>query len=1297
MSDSGTYAAPPRIGSYSLLNPLGSGGMGTVFRGVHLESGHEVAIKILPRSLAKNPVLLQRFLGEAKAAEALIDPHIVEILDRGADGGRHYIVMEYVRGGDLHERVQRLGPLPVPEAVEAIRSTALALRHAVTKGLIHRDIKPANLMMGSDGRIKLTDLGLALQTGEESERVTRDGTTVGTVDYMSPEQARDSRAITLQSDMYSLGCTFYYLLAGAPPFGGAGLTEKLRRHVQVPPPDIREARPEVSEALAALIKRMMAKRPERRFVDYDHLLRALDELDLGPGDAPDGLEPEYATMVPEADGLPVWKPATDDVGLVPLPEETDSRGSGGFRIGPGPAGSGTSPGSTQLHQRTRSGSGLPTLPGTERPPALVPPTSDPSLPVPREQGSVRQRPVPAGVESIDLIAAGPTPAPPPSIPPPPDRTLLVLLLRGALAGLILVFLGIGVVHLMGLVSTDRQTTVVDRDGESDPGGGNPGVLPIRGNGAREATPVETAWVEPAEPSIARAEPPAFPAPSLEGLGLASVIEPDPAFAGPPPTTGAVVVRRVGILRDREHVESLQRAFDALSGSILLDGDGPFYEGGFRGRDRDRVLRAARGRRPIIVPRPSPPSTRSSEALLVLDGSKLAIEGIDLVVRAEDLPPGASAIFHLRGGASLSLRDCTITVVGGGNNPNGLALALVGDALDSSPDPQASKVRFEGCLIRGTAVSAIRVAGGDVDVEVFRSALISGASPTFLTSGRPDRRRSIRLVGSLVAGEAGFLDLRGSATAADAPAIEVRAFGSVFARVESEAVPALVGLVTIHDPIGGGVGASAVDWRGDENRFLGFAAMSESDAPSGRAAVAIAGLDALRALRADAEPSSRSDPNAPSLGADPSWVERGDLEASIPDLGALLAATAAPTPNLPAWSIGAFEPLPTAPFSAKTVSTDAGTFGFNFDANAEGGDDDLGRILKSRPLPPGTRRVVVHAKGIGWHPLTPIRLPAGIDLTIAVDPPASGDPEDRLVWRPAEGAAGAALIDVQGADLVLSGVAIERDALSGLKSAVRVSQGRLAMEDCSLRAPGSVPPGGGNLVEFRTEGSRPLDDGADPADGNAPICQLLRCTFITGGDAITAAIGRGVVGLDGCRVAAGGSAFVLSPLKVARDRFGADLRLERCTIASERDFVRLEKWPGAESGPERPWVVNSRQSAWIDRYDRAGGQSTSVLWRVEAETATQGVLIWQSESDYYEVKHDVEALGVALAASTVRDPARRLVEFWGPSHVLTPVEAGSYRFRDDKLKPGEVEPQDLDLVAERQGVPQLGAERVGTEP
>ncbi len=302
-----------QVGSYRILQPLGTGGMSSVYRAVHVETGHEVAIKILTRTLARNSTLLQRFLREAKSAEALVHPNIVTIYDRGIDLGRHYIVLEYVAGGDFHEYVRGRGPLDLAEASSVIRDVAIGLKYAASQGLIHRDVKPSNILRRPDGQIKIIDLGLALKADFEDERVMREGTTVGTVDYMAPEQARDSRAASIQSDIYSLGCTFYYLLTGIPPYPGGDITDKLTRHARSAVPNVADLRADVPERIATLIQRMMAKQPEDRLASYDELIAALDESQVDAKDRSLG----YALVS-------VVEPKSNDLPDLPLLDGEDA-------------------------------------------------------------------------------------------------------------------------------------------------------------------------------------------------------------------------------------------------------------------------------------------------------------------------------------------------------------------------------------------------------------------------------------------------------------------------------------------------------------------------------------------------------------------------------------------------------------------------------------------------------------------------------------------------------------------------------------------------------------------------------------------------------------------------------------------------------------------------------------------------------------------------------------------------------------------------------------------------------------
>ena len=306
MPDSAAPTPPrpePRIGSYRLVQPLGSGGMSSVFRAVHGESGLEVAVKILPRYLAKNSTLLHRFLREAKSAEALEHPNIVAIYDRGADQGRHYLVLEYVSGGDLHERVRVNGPLDGAEAVGILRAVAEGLQYAAARGVIHRDVKPANFLRTAEGSVKVTDLGLALQVEEEDERVTRDGTTVGTVDYMAPEQARDSRAD--EHPQRHLLAGLHLLL---PPDRHPPVCRR-RRGQQAPPARAGAGRPTSAKSgptsprpVSRLDPRMMAKAPKARFADYAQLItRARRRLHL------------HADL--DADGDPCLVPLEDEAAV----------------------------------------------------------------------------------------------------------------------------------------------------------------------------------------------------------------------------------------------------------------------------------------------------------------------------------------------------------------------------------------------------------------------------------------------------------------------------------------------------------------------------------------------------------------------------------------------------------------------------------------------------------------------------------------------------------------------------------------------------------------------------------------------------------------------------------------------------------------------------------------------------------------------------------------------------------------------------------------------------------------------
>ncbi len=273
-----------RIGKYEVTAHIAVGGMGAVYRATDTESNRAVALKVLRPDLAAKQSAVERFRREARNASRLQHENIVRTYEFGAANEVWYLALEFVDGVDLAEYIRRKEKLDPEEAIDITRQAALALGHAFGKGIVHRDVKPSNfLLTRQDGQllVKMADFGLAREITDEEARMTRDGTTVGTVDYMSPEQARDSGLADGRSDIYSLGCTLFHMLAGQPPFPDGGLGERILKHAQEPPPPLRHLNPRVSRSLAAVVEKMLAKRPEDRYQVPADLLHDLERIQAG--------------------------------------------------------------------------------------------------------------------------------------------------------------------------------------------------------------------------------------------------------------------------------------------------------------------------------------------------------------------------------------------------------------------------------------------------------------------------------------------------------------------------------------------------------------------------------------------------------------------------------------------------------------------------------------------------------------------------------------------------------------------------------------------------------------------------------------------------------------------------------------------------------------------------------------------------------------------------------------------------------------------------------------------------------
>jgi serine/threonine protein kinase len=272
------------LGNYDVLQRLGAGGMGTVFKARHRRMKRIVAIKVLAGAVAKDPKFLLRFQREVETVARLNHPNIVMAYDADEAEAGPFLVMEFVNGRDLATRVQERGPLPLGDAVDCTLQAARGLSYAHSQGIVHRDVKPANLLQDVSGVVKVADLGLARlndaasQSVEGAGSITQAGSVVGTVDYMPPEQAEDSTTIDHRADIYSLGCTLYFLLTGKPPYVGQTLMATLLKHRQAPVPSLIAARPDVPPALDALFQRMAAKLPAERWGTMEEVVRGLEAL-----------------------------------------------------------------------------------------------------------------------------------------------------------------------------------------------------------------------------------------------------------------------------------------------------------------------------------------------------------------------------------------------------------------------------------------------------------------------------------------------------------------------------------------------------------------------------------------------------------------------------------------------------------------------------------------------------------------------------------------------------------------------------------------------------------------------------------------------------------------------------------------------------------------------------------------------------------------------------------------------------------------------------------------------------------
>jgi serine/threonine protein kinase len=349
-----------RLAHFELIEPIGVGGMAAVLRARDTQLDRQVALKILPPEMASDAENVRRFHQEARSAARLDHENIARVFFCGEDQRLHFIAFEFVEGENLRTILERRGRLPVGEALNYMLQVAAGLAHAASRGVVHRDIKPSNIIITPNGRAKLVDMGLARSLEPQHDMgLTQSGVTLGTFDYISPEQALEPRDADVRSDIYSLGCTFYHMLTGQPPVPEGTAAKKLHHHQHVKPGDPRQLVPNLPDEVAVILDRMMAKQPKDRYQTPEHLvhhlLMAARKLGVA-GEAPEGVLAVEAALPNAPTGRPLILAVLAGVAVVALiffidqssgPKEEPSSGpplvkSSDKRKGPADGGTSTS-------------------------------------------------------------------------------------------------------------------------------------------------------------------------------------------------------------------------------------------------------------------------------------------------------------------------------------------------------------------------------------------------------------------------------------------------------------------------------------------------------------------------------------------------------------------------------------------------------------------------------------------------------------------------------------------------------------------------------------------------------------------------------------------------------------------------------------------------------------------------------------------------------------------------------------------------------------------------------------------
>lgn len=757
-----------RLEHYELIEFVGGGGMGAVFRAHDTRLGRTVAVKVLSRD-SNDEETIRRFRNEAQSAARLDHPNIARVYYVGEEQGWNFIVFEFIDGTNLRQLVEQRGPLPLDEALRYTLFVARALEHAASRDVVHRDIKPSNVLVTPDGHVKLVDMGLARlhQVESSSEDLTASGVTLGTFDYISPEQARDPRSADVRSDIYSLGCTLYYMLVAQPPFPEGTALQKLLRHNGVDPPDVRQLRPDVPPRVSTLLLRMLAKRPVQRHQTPAELIRDIMSLAEQLGLVTLSGDSQTSVTIAPAEP-PLWMRAAIlavpavvvIVGLLAVewifPPQSEIKsislrpaGMSSQLTAPGSPTTGDSSTGVSTDATSNGDAGTTSNGNSTGADSAI--TNDQTSPAGSGDDKLNGSNVGRGA-SAESGAAGSDSLPQGSKNGgTPDR-------------------GVTESSGIGASPVDPSATV----SSNSPGTGTigrpvpspklptdlePSALPSERIPGTTGTSVATL---PERSETTEVGPPEISA-SLEPDSTNGSASISVDVSQPPVAAAAISIRKVRVVAASElanaepgvlHVDSLasacRRAAELEVTDVELAFDGPIVERPFEITAPKLAIRAASGRRPEIVFRPELLGLDAQRRMIQLPESATGQIILDGIQWRLELPPDPSygwSLFSLRQIAAVDLYDCVITVRDQGPSglpqhdqvavfaiePRKLADAMQMDDDDTMATPIS--LQLERTLVRGEAVLVSMIEETPLKL-VWRQGLLATSKRMIETGGTP---------------------------------------------------------------------------------------------------------------------------------------------------------------------------------------------------------------------------------------------------------------------------------------------------------------------------------------------------------------------------------------------------------------------------------------------------------------------------------------------------------------------------------------------------------------------------------